>query len=118
MNRKIWIIAVVIVGALAILKLVAKPSADQRAAAKRKIQDGALVLDVRGPDEYSEGHFEGAVNIPVQQLASRLAEVGALDRPVVVYCAAGVRAAQAKGILTKAGFKDVTNAGGLADLRR
>jgi phage shock protein E len=75
------------------------------------VAKGALLLDVRTPGEFQERHLEGAVNIPVQELDRRLAEVGAKDRPVVVYCRSGARSGRAKGMLEAAGFRKVVNLG-------
>jgi phage shock protein E len=86
-------------------------------AAKEKIKQGAKVIDVRTPAEYDSGHYQGATNIPLQELQSRLADVGDKKKAIVVYCASGTRSAKAAKILTAAGFADVTNAGGLNDLK-
>jgi phage shock protein E len=69
--------------------------------------DQALfVLDVRTPEEYAAGHLPGAVNIPLDLLATRLGELsGARERDIVVYCRTGRRSAEALGVLDKAGFK-------------
>jgi phage shock protein E len=65
-----------------------------------------LVLDVRRDDEFAEGHVPGAVHIPHDRLAARLAELaGAQDREVVVYCRSGRRAALALETLKNAGFR-------------
>ena len=65
-----------------------------------------VVLDVRTPAEYAEGHVPGAINIPNGELAARVAELtDAKGRDIVVYCRSGVRAAQAINVLDKAGFK-------------
>lgn len=67
---------------------------------------GLVVLDVRTPQEFAEGHVPGAVNIPHDELASRLGELkGAKDRDVVVYCRSGRRAGIALEVLEKAGFR-------------
>jgi phage shock protein E len=81
-----------------------------------KIQAGAAVIDVRSPDEFADGAYPGARNIPVSTLPNRVAEVGPKDKPVVVYCASGGRSAVAQQILKANGFADVTNAGGLEDM--
>jgi phage shock protein E len=81
-----------------------------------KIQAGAAVIDVRSPDEFADGAYPGARNIPVNTLPHRLGDVGAKDKPVVVYCASGGRSAVAAQILKASGFVDVTNAGGLEDM--
>lgn len=83
---------------------------------KDKIKAGAAIIDVRTPDEFADGHYEGARNIPVNVLGSRLDEVGPKDRPVVLYCASGARSAMAAKMLKASGFADVTNAGGLEDM--
>lgn len=83
-----------------------------------KIRAGAAVIDVRTPDEFEDGHYEGARNIPVNLLEARLAELGPKDKPVIVYCASGARSALAARILKGAGFRDVTNAGGFSDMPR
>ena len=87
-------------------------------AVRGKIEGGARVLDVRSPGEFSSGAFPKAKNIPVDQLESRLSELGAKEKPVVVYCASGARSSRAARILAKAGFSDVVDAGGLASMPR
>ena len=81
-----------------------------------KINTGAAIIDVRSPDEFADGAYPGAKNIPVNALVNRLNDVGAKDKPVVVYCASGGRSAVAQQILKVNGFADVTNAGGLEDM--
>lgn len=81
-----------------------------------KIRAGAVVIDVRSPDEFAEGAYPGARNIPVNALPQRWSEVGPKGSPVVVYCASGGRSAVAQQILKAQGFSDVTNAGGLEDM--
>lgn len=97
-----------------------RPSKDPEAA-KRLIAEGATVIDVRTPGEFQGGHLPSAVNIPVDEVERRLAEVEKLTggdhaKPVVVYCAKGSRAAKAKQVLEGAGFQRVVNGGGLDDL--
>jgi phage shock protein E len=86
-------------------------------AVRRLLQAGALVLDVRTPGEFAAGAYPGAINIPVQELARRVAEVPR-GRPIVVYCAAGIRSAWAERFLRMQGHAEVVNAGGLDDLPR
>lgn len=70
-------------------------------------QHAPFLLDVRTPDEFAEGHVPGAVNVPVQVLAERLAQVPK-DREVVVYCESGRRAARAATLLREQGYTQVT----------
>ena len=62
-----------------------------------------FVLDVRTPQEYADGHVPGAVNVPYDQLASRLAEVPK-DKDVVLYCKSGRRAGIAADMLAANGY--------------
>jgi rhodanese-related sulfurtransferase len=80
-----------------------------------KIQSGATILDVRTPDEFRDGAYKGAVNIPLSDLAVRKGELRS-DLPVVVYCASGARSARGARLLKEFGFRDVINAGGLAQM--
>jgi rhodanese-related sulfurtransferase len=73
--------------------------------------DGALVLDVREPAEWAQGHIPGATLIPLGDLAARLGELGR-DRPIVVVCRTGNRSAQGRDILLGAGFPAVTSLDG------
>jgi len=68
-------------------------------------------VDVRTAEEFAEGHIEGAVLIPVQELAERLNEVPK-DKQVYVYCRSGKRSAQASSMLAKAGFTNIENVTG------
>lgn len=66
--------------------------------------DAPLLLDVRTPEEFARGHLPGAVLIPHDQLASRLAEIE--GKPwVLVYCRSGARAKQAQAVLEQAGIE-------------
>ncbi len=76
----------------------------------------ALLLDVRSPEEFAEGHLEKAVNIPVQQLESKLSTLAdKKDQPIVVYCRSGRRSANAKTMLEKAGFTKVADLGAMSN---
>ncbi len=67
-----------------------------------------LLLDVRTQEEYDNGHIEGALLIPHNELSNRLDEVQGADK-VLVYCASGNRSVTASQILTEAGIKEVFN---------
>jgi phage shock protein E len=93
------------------------------ALAHRLVAAGAVLVDVRTPEEFAGRHLDGAVNIPVDELKTRLGEVDELtggdkNKPIVVYCQAGGRAGRAKGVLVGAGHPQVTNLGGIGDWDR
>lgn len=71
-----------------------------------------LVVDVRTPGEYAQGHLPTAVNIPVDRVAGELVPPGP-DAPLIFYCKRGVRSARATEIARKKGFVNTTNFGGL-----
>jgi hydroxyacylglutathione hydrolase len=79
--------------------------------AGRLAGDGARIVDVRERSEYDNGHVPGAQHIPYEQLEQRIGEV-ALDRPIVVYCASGVRSSLATGILERHGIAAANMRGG------
>ena len=86
----------------------------------KKIDRGAVVVDVRTAAEYAKGHLvvegQGVLNIPHEQISSILGIMSDRETVIVLYCKVGGRAEYAKEILTKAGFKNVYNAGGYQDL--
>ena len=83
-------------------------------------QEGAIVLDVRDPSEYSAGHIIDAVNIPYTALQSRLNELEKFkEKPVVLACKMGQHSGMAGTILRKAGFQRVSRLkGGYAEWQR
>lgn len=73
--------------------------------AKEWVQSGARLIDVRTPQEFAEGHLQGAKNVPLQVLGSELDAVGQRGDKVVVYCRSGGRSAHARTMLEAAGFE-------------
>lgn len=78
-------------------------SQDAFVASEKSADQAPFVLDVRTPDEFVSGYVPGAVNIPHDQLASRLAEVPK-DRQVVLYCRSGRRTEIAAQVLASNGY--------------
>ena len=85
------------------------------AVVAEKLAAGATVLDVRSEAEFRAGAHPRAINVPLQTLGAGIGRIPR-ERPVVVYCASGSRSAMAARILRKAGYADVSNAGGLHHL--
>jgi len=85
----------------------------QPAALAAAGDDAPVVIDVRSPAEWAEGHLPGARHIPLGYLTGRLAEIPR-DRPLVVQCRTGARSAIAASLLRRHGVLRVTNlAGGI-----
>jgi hydroxyacylglutathione hydrolase len=81
---------------------------DPRDAARER--DGAIVLDVREPAEWEQGHVPGAIHIPYGRLRERMGELPA-GRRVLAYCASGIRSSLATTLLRSGGY-DVANVRG------
>lgn len=81
-----------------------------------KNKDKVLIIDVRTPEEYKEGHLPHAINIFIDEFEERLGEIEDLkDSPIITYCNTGNKSGQAAEILVNNGFKDVTNAEGVKE---
>ena len=73
-------------------------------------KQGALFVDVRSAGEFASGNAPGTVNIPLQELGKRLAEIPK-SAPVVLCCASGTRSGMASMVLKKNGYTQVYNVG-------
>ncbi|GBF38934.1 rhodanese-like domain-containing protein [Leptospira johnsonii] len=80
------------------------------------IEKGALVVDVRTPNEFERRHFPGAVNIPIDSLPLRVDELGPKDKQIILYCQSGGRSSRAKTFLEEEGFSHLKDAGGIDHL--
>ena len=77
-----------------------------------------LVVDVRTSEEFEDGAFPGAVNIPLDELQRRVAELGSKSREITLYCASGARSAYGQRGLQQMGFTNVKNGGGIMQMMR
>ena len=75
---------------------------------------GAVLLDVRTPQEYREGHVPGSQNVPLQQLDKVEEVTENKDTVLYVYCRSGARSRQAVSLLKHMGYTNVHNIGGIA----
>ena len=81
---------------------------------RRESEAAPVVIDVRTPDEYASGHIPGAVNVPFDQVAQRIAEIDA-PHGVALYCMVGPRARKGESALLAAGYEKIFHLeGGLA----
>jgi phage shock protein E len=76
--------------------------------------EGAVLLDVRSPQEYAGGHIPDSKNVPLQSIANAGSVVKDKNTPLFVYCYSGARSAQAVSALKQMGYANVTNIGGIA----
>lgn len=76
-------------------------------------KDKPLVIDVREPSEYAQGHIKGSQLIPLGQLPGRLAELGGKDREIITVCRSGGRSSQAANLLAAQGYIVTNMQGGM-----
>ncbi|HRO98522.1 MAG TPA: rhodanese-like domain-containing protein [Flavobacteriales bacterium] len=73
---------------------------------------GATIVDVRSPMEYMGGHVAGSINIPLQEIPTRMDELRGLTKPLILCCASGNRSGHAAQFLQQHGLQEVYNGGG------
>jgi rhodanese-related sulfurtransferase len=78
---------------------------------------GALLIDLRDPEDYEAGFVPGAVNLSLNTLREDLAELADYDTPLFLYCYAGMRSWQAEALLTVMGYENVHSIGGIDGYR-
>ena len=71
--------------------------------------DGAVLLDVRTPDEYRQGHIPGSKNVPLQSISKVAGMIDNKSTPIFVHCLSGARSRQAAAILKQMGYTNVKN---------
>jgi len=84
---------------------------------KEKLNNNAIVLDVRSTAEFAGGHVAGSKNIPLNEITARLDEIKAMKQPLVLCCASGGRSGQAFDYLSKQGI-DCINGGGWTNVNK
>jgi len=82
------------------------------------MKEGAMIIDVRTSGEFSYGHIDGSVNIPVDKLVHKIPKLKQHKKPIITCCASGSRSASAKSILQSHGFTNVHNGGAWHRLNR
>ncbi len=84
------------------------------AEAHRLVGAGARLVDVRTPAEFAAGHVPGAINIPVDELDRRMAELESKEQPIVLYCRSGSRSGRAAQMLKSAGYAQIHDLGAMS----
>jgi phage shock protein E len=115
MNKGAYLLAVILLftPALASASEAETSPVDQ---AWELIDGGALLIDVRTPEEYAAGHLDGAVNIPYDLTSVLAYFIKDPNRSAVVYCRSGGRAGKAQSALAEMGFDQVVNGTGFEAL--
>ena len=76
--------------------------------------DDAVLLDVRTPGEYREGHIPGSKNVPLQSIDKVGDIIENKGTPIFVHCLSGARSRQATAVLQQMGYSNVKNIGGIS----
>lgn len=83
------------------------------------MDNGSVIVDVRSDKEYQEGHIEGALHKPHDQIDESISSLlPDKSRHIVLYCGSGKRAGMAKEKLEELGYTNVENAGGYKDMQK
>ena len=114
--KNLWLVALVVVsGGMLVWPMLRRGALGIPDVSPNEVvilinREHALVLDVRNNDEFATGHITNARQIPLDQLQSRLGELGKFrDKAIVVNCQGGVRSAKACAVLKNQGFSRVHN---------
>ena len=78
---------------------------------KKRQASKKILIDVRRPDEFNEGHAKGSINIPLEEMEERLDEIKNMPEPVVVVCGGGTRHVKAFELLKANGIKSEKGGG-------
>ena len=83
-----------------------------------KDEKNYIILDVRRPDEYAEGHIPGAINVPNEDIdTSDIAELPNKSQLILVYCRSGRRSKEAAAKLVKLRYTNIVEFGGILDYK-
>ena len=81
------------------------------------VKEGAVILDVRTPAEFQQGHIKGAINTPLNELSNHLSKYKK-EQTIITCCASGMRSASAAKILKSNNYNKVYNGGGWSTLAK
>lgn len=98
-------------GLLSRLGLVGKSE-----SVKDFMDKGAIIIDVRTPEEFQGDHIKGSKNIPLNSIENQIESIKKMNKPVIACCASGMRSSQATSILKNNGI-DAVNGGGWSSLK-
>ena len=84
---------------------------------KELYANGAIIVDVRTPEEFRSGHIKDSINIPLQTISQKAASLQQKKKPLIVVCLSGGRSSMAVTALKQAGI-DAYNGGGWSSLEK
>lgn len=120
--KKLYILPIILVAVLTIFVTGCSKGTEtqtyesitgEEALARMETETEYVILDVRTPEEYNEGHIPDAINIPVETITEQPAELDDTEQLIFVYCRSGNRSKQASEKLVELGFSNIVEIGGL-----
>lgn len=109
MNGNTIVVICIVVAVLLLLRQMGSAKPEE---AKALLKKGARVIDVRSAGEFASGHLKSAINIPLGELADRIAkEAPDKETPILLHCASGARSGAGQKVLTGMGYRTVLNLG-------
>jgi len=91
-------------------------ASNKNSTVKKWISEGALIVDVRTPEEFNAGNYKNSINVPLNDIEKNLEIFGDKNRTIIVYCRSGNRSGKAKKILEKHGYNKVLDAGAFSSM--
>jgi len=85
---------------------------------RQALREGGVIIDLRTPYEYDQGHIPHAINIPVDRIKANIGRIRSLNKPVILCCGTGSHCWEAATLLREAGITRVHNGGGWQSLWR
>lgn len=109
-----WTSILIIVAIVVVVILLKQAGQISPKEALSHLGEGALVIDVRSPGEFATGHLPSAINIPLDEISSAVAQrVSDKDQVLLLHCQSGMRSAVAAKKLRGMGYTKVFNLGSL-----
>ena len=99
------------------LNFLKKLFTKDNSAILQALEKGAVIIDVRSPNEFKGGHIQGSKNIPVNEIKLKIDTIRKWNKPVITVCRSGGRSAAAKSALASAGI-EVYNGGSWYSLQK
>lgn len=107
-----WTWILVFAALLAAIMLIKRRGQIEAGEARSLLRNGALVIDVRTPGEFSSGHLQQAINIPLDQIESAVPRrAPQKDQVLLLHCQSGIRSATAQRRLRAMGYERAYNLG-------
>lgn len=110
-----WIIPLIAVAVIASFVLLKRMSFVPEETAREHLANGALIIDVRSPEEFRQSKVPGAINLPLGEVREKISQrVKDKNQPLLVHCLSGGRSAIAAQQLKSLGYTNVFNLGSLS----